>query len=302
MSGVAAPPIPWLRWRRSTGCRSACLADEEPAHHLAGQWQAARASLAVSAPSTLDKLFTVHLPETIRGALLAEVTPDQIAKALSRFSLSVTALRQVQTFIGRIFQTAAPAQRSLLYFARDLDQHLHHVQGNYYDNRFPELKDLTEADYIRLFHRLEAEVTYWQQAMCVRLFFEFWTLFYRLLGARWDGIVDRRWYPYPLSERRLNLRYGGRIDEPVAALLDRVRRLGTERFGSNPYWFPTQFGRKFGHIRTVDTIWRNTLYDIQARYFPLREMALSYRLSVFHLPTVWNFNAVSTEPGLADRI
>jgi hypothetical protein len=120
-------------------------------------------------------------------------------------------------------------------------------------------------------------VTYWQQAMCVRLFFEFWTPFYRLLGARWDGIVDRRWYPYPLSERRLNLRYGGRIDEPVAVLLDRVRRLGTERFGPNPYWFPTQFGRKFGHIRTVDTIWRNTLCDIRARYFPLREMALSYR-------------------------
>jgi hypothetical protein len=68
----------------------------------------------------LDKLFSVHLPETIRGAPLAEVTPDQIAKALSRSSLSVTALRQVQTFIGRIFQTAAPAQRSLLYFARDL--------------------------------------------------------------------------------------------------------------------------------------------------------------------------------------
>ena len=154
--------------------------------------------------------------------------------------------------------------------------------------RFPELKDLTEEDYKQIFQRLEAERTYWQQAMCIRLFFEFWTPFYRLMGAQWVGIIDRRWYPYPLSERRLNLRYGGRIDGQVATLLDRVRRLGTEKFGASPYWFPSKFSRKFGHIRTVDTIWRNTLHDMQARYFPLREVALNYRRSLFLLRSRWN--------------
>jgi hypothetical protein len=236
----------------------------------------------------LDKLFSIHVPATIRSARLADVGPNQIARALSTSDIPLTALRLVQTFIGRIFETAALALPSLLYFARDLGDHLHQLQGDRYDKRFPELKDLAEEDYRGLFQRLETEGTYWQQAMCARLFFEFWTPFYRLMGAQWDGIVDRRWYPYPPSERRLNMRYGGRIDEQVAALLDRARRLGTERFGPNPYWFPSQLGRKFGHIRTVDTIWRNALYDIGARYFPLREIALSYRRSTFHLRSVWS--------------
>jgi hypothetical protein len=213
---------------------------------------------------------------------------SQIARALSTATLSPTALRLIRALAGRIFEEAAPAQPSLLRFSRDLNDDLHELQGDRYDVRFPELENLNEDDYKRIFERLEAELIYWQQAMCVRLFFEFWTPFYRLMGARWDSIVDRRWHPYPLSEWRLNLRYGGRIDGPVAALLDRVRRLGIERFGLSPYWwFPSKFGRRFGHIRTVDTIWRNTLQDVGARYVPLREVALNYRRSVFRLRSTW---------------
>jgi hypothetical protein len=236
----------------------------------------------------LDKLFSLYVPGTIRSAPLAEVAPSQVATALSTANLSLTALRIVRAFIGRVFEQAAPAQPSLLYFLRHLDDHLHQLQGERYDTRFPELEDLTEEDYGQIFQRLEAELTYWQQAMCVRLYFEFWTPFDRLMGARWDSISDRRWYPYPLSEQRLNLRYGGRIDGHVATLLDRVRRFGTERFGPNPYWFPSKFGRKFDHIRTVDTIWRNTLHDLRAPYFPLREVALSYRRSGLHLRSISN--------------
>jgi hypothetical protein len=238
--------------------------------------------------SYVDKFSSVRLPATILSAPLAELTPNQIARELLTSNLSPTALRLVQRFIGSIFEMAAPAHPSFLHFARDLDDHLHQLQTDSYNSRLSQLEDLPEEYYKKLFQRLEAEGTYWQQAMCVRLFFEFWTPFYRLMGAQWDGIVGRRWYPYPLSERRLNLRYGGRIDEHVAALLERVRCLGTERFGTNPYWFPSKFGRKFDHIRTVDTIWRNTLRDLGERHFPLRDIALSYKRSVFHLRSVLN--------------
>lgn len=236
----------------------------------------------------LDKLFSIHLPGRIRSAPLADVTPSQIATALSTASLSPTALRLIRALIGHIFEEAAPAQPSLLHFSRDLADRLNQLLGDHYEERFPELENLTEDDYKKIFQRLEAELTYWQQAMCVRLFFEFWAPFYRLMGARWDRIVDRRWHPYPLSEWRLNLRYGGRIEGPVVALLDRVRRLGAERFSLSPYWFPSRYGRKFDHIRTVDTVWRNTLHDVRARYVPLREVALNYRRSVFRLRSIWD--------------
>jgi hypothetical protein len=237
----------------------------------------------------LDKLFTLHLPVEIRCAPLAEITPRDIAVVLSAANLSPSVLRLVRAFISRVFEEAATAQASLFHFSRDLEDHLRQVQGDRYDEQFPELKNLTEDDYKKIFQRLEAEVTYWQQAICARLSFEFWTPFYRLMGAEWNGIINRRWYPYPLAERRLNLRYGGRIDDKAAALLDRARQLGTEQFGPNLYWFPSRSGRKFGHIRTVDTIWRNTLRDIGARYYPLREVALSYRHSIFHMRSIWSW-------------
>lgn len=230
----------------------------------------------------LDKLFFIHLPKAIRSAPMAEVSPSQIATALSKANLAPTALRVLRNFVIRVFETAVPAKSSLLYFSRELDDLLHGARSHCYNGLFNQLEDFAEENYETLFQRLEAEKTYWQQGMCVRLFFEFWTPFHRLLGARWDGIVHGRWYPYPPSERRLNFRYGGLIDNRVAGLLDRVRRLGTEEFGASSYWFPSRFGRKFGHIRTVDTIWRDALYDIGARYFPLRKAALSYRYSEFY--------------------
>lgn len=236
----------------------------------------------------LDKLLSLHLPSTVRSAPLAEIAPRDIATALSAANLSPTALHLLRAFIDRIFREVAPARPSLWNFSRDLNDQFHQLQGDRYDTRFPELKNLTEDDYEQIFQRLEAEPIYWQQAICIRLFFKFWTPFYRLMGAEWNDIVDRRWRPYPPSEWRLNVRYGSRIDDHAAALLDRARRLGTEEFGPTPYWFPSKFGRKFGHIRTVDTIWRNTLYDLQSRYYPLREVALNYRHSIFHLRSVWN--------------
>jgi hypothetical protein len=235
----------------------------------------------------LDKLFSTGLSDTIRNTPLGRLGPAEIAAALSAANLPPTTFCMLRAFIGRIFQKAAPARPAFYYFSRDVSAHLRSKIGNS-STRFPDLKNLTEADYRQIFQRLETETTYWQQAMCVRLHFEFWTPFNRLLAARWEDIIDGLWYPYPTSEWRLNLRYRGRIDKEVAGLLDRVRQLGTENFGPTPYWFPSKLGRKFGHIRTVDTIWRNVLHEMRAPFFPLREFALNYRHSTFYLRSIWH--------------
>jgi hypothetical protein len=231
----------------------------------------------------LDKLFSVHLPGAIQDAALADVTSRQIAEALSAKNVSPTALRLVRAFVGRIFETAAAANPSLIGFADQIEEHIHLLQGDPHETGLGEFNKFTEDDYNILFRRLETELKYWQQAMCIRLSFEFWAPLYRLMGARWDGIVGQIWYPYPLSERRRNFIYGKRIDDRVNNLLGRVRQLGMESFGPNPYWFPSKSGRKFKHIRTVDTVWRNILYDMRAPYVPLRRVALAYRGSLFLL-------------------
>jgi hypothetical protein len=236
----------------------------------------------------LDKLFAVHIPIMIRSAPLAEQSTAEIAAALGNANLPPSALQLLRPFLGRVFEKAAPARTEFFYFSRKLNDHLRQLRGNRDSSgmTFPELENFTEEDYRRIFQRLESETRYWQQAMCARLFFEFWAPFYRLMSARWDSIVDRRWYPFPRSEWRLNARYGGRIDDEISLLLDQVRSLGTEKFGPTPYWFPSPFGRKFGYIRTVDTIWRNILHDLQAPYMPLRDVALHYKNSPFRWRSV----------------
>lgn len=108
----------------------------------------------------VDKLLSIHLPATIRSAPLADLTPNQIARALSNSNPSPSALRLVRRFVGHIFETAAPAEPSFLHFARDLDSHLQ-LQCASFHSGFPELEDLTVKYYKRMFQRLEAEDKYW---------------------------------------------------------------------------------------------------------------------------------------------
>jgi hypothetical protein len=204
----------------------------------------------------LDKLFSIYLPEGIREATLADIEPAQMAAALSVAGLPPSAVGVLRPFIGRIFREAIAANPSLYYFSKRIGDHLHEHPNDYLSSTGVS----TEDYYNRLFNFLECENKYWQQAMCIRLYFEFRTPLSRLMAARWKDIVDDRWYPYPASEQTLNLRYGGRVVGNVVPLLDRVRSLGEVNLGPNPYWFPSRYGRKFGHIRTVDTVWRNALH------------------------------------------
>lgn len=223
------------------------------------------------------KLFSNHIPAELQETSLSEVSPRAVADILVSSNISPGNTRVLRSFIGQIYERAGSFHGPLHRFSRKMASEFWANWEDRYDTPFPELERLTETDYQRIFEKLDAENSKWQQALCIRLFFEFRAPLNRLMAAQWTQIRNGTWFPYRPDERVYWLADMVRIDGEAKTLLNRVLRLGQRDFGESRYWFPSRFGRKAEHIRTVDTIWRNTLHDIGSRYYPLRKYASHYR-------------------------
>jgi hypothetical protein len=124
---------------------------------------------------------------------------------------------------------------------------------------------------------LESDEENWQQALAIRLYFEFHAPLSRVLSGKWSQIVDKCWYPYWPDERELWFECRESIDDGSQKLLDRIKRLAARDFGSNKYWFPSRFARNVDHIRVVEPAWQRALHQCELRYYPLREFSRSFR-------------------------
>src|SRR5262249_13133819 len=143
--------------------------------------------------------------------------------------------------------------------------------------RYPELNKFPDRNYHRIFHVLESETEYWQQALAIRIYFEFHAPLTRILSAEWNQIVDQQWYPYSPEEKEFWFECREKIEKDARKILDRIQELSSSQFNKSSYWFPTKFGRKHSHIRSVEHVWRVTLRKCGMQYYPLREFSRSYR-------------------------
>ena len=225
----------------------------------------------------VDKLFALHIPTKLQETPLCEISPDVVANVLVDVAIPPGNIRILKSFVGQIYERAALFYGPLGRFPKEMSEDFWAKWEARYDVPFPELRHLTEADYQRVFERLEAETTMWQQALCIRLFFEFGAPLSQLMAAQWVQILKGTWFPYWPNQRVFWFESREPIDDQARSLLDCVSHYVRRDFDVSRYWFPSRFGRKAEHIRTVDTVWRYTLHDIGSRYYPLRDFALSYR-------------------------
>jgi hypothetical protein len=117
----------------------------------------------------------------------------------------------------------------------------------------------------------------WQQALCIRLFFEFGAPLARLMAARWSQILDGYWHPYRPGDRIFWFEGREQIKGDARAILERVKRLIQRDVKPSEYWFPSRAVHSPSHIKTVDATWWGTLHRLGFPPYPLREFALSYR-------------------------
>jgi hypothetical protein len=227
--------------------------------------------------SRIDKLFATKIPDTLKQVPLSRLSPKLVANALVTQNAAPANIRILRSFIGQIFEQGALFDGKLLLFSKALSVEFWKKWEEQIDVRFPELNKFEQRDYEIIFTELEAERTRWQQAFCIRLFFEFGAPLTRLMSARWTQILDQSWYPYDPTEKIFWFESNERVTPIARSLLKRARKYSRQDFAGTPYWFPSQFGRRVEHIRSVEYMWRTALERCGSRFYPLREFALSYR-------------------------
>lgn len=225
----------------------------------------------------IDKLFAKHIPAKLKNTPLAKVSPRAMADALTNKAIPTGNVRILRAFIGQIFERAFSFYGPFGLFSNKFNKEFSRLWDVRRDVRFPELRKWEDADYQRLFQQLEVVSNSWQQAICIRLFFEFSAPLTRVMAAQWSQLVDGSWYPYWPGQRRYWYPARQGIEEKADELLKHAASLVKRDFGSSSYIFPSAASGGSDHIKTVATAWRRALDMIGSRYYPIREFARSYR-------------------------
>ncbi|MHC8494890.1 hypothetical protein ACTU44_19520 [Thalassospira sp. SM2505] len=231
----------------------------------------------------LDKLFFGHVPAKLLDQPVSSLTEQDISM-LSNFKVvSPGNLKFLRPFIGRIFE---------------LDSRLSNTRNLYYQLRRSAtindedqnseqqiLANWDDAKISQLFDFLLAEKQYWQQATCLYFYFSFSRApLSQLMAARWNQFYefknrtadsqdsessgriawcyrDAAWHHESVSIRDL-------------AVLSDIRAASLSNSRDNEYLFPSPFGEKVKHIRSVDHVWIRTLERFQFSYVSPRQFKL----------------------------
>lgn len=226
---------------------------------------------------SIEKLYSKKIRERLGVTRLYDVDIETIAGLLVDRDLSPGSIRTLKSFLNQVFRRAARHDGSLLLTVDKINQAFWPLWEAQRDVRYPELRDLTKEDFATIFARLERERTYWQQAFCIRLFFKFGSPLSRVMSAEWAQFMGNFWYPYYAKEKKLWFESRESLDDEAIRLLWEISRHIAREFGSSIYLFPSRHGRIVKHIRSIDTVWRNTLHDLRIRHYSLWEFAKSYR-------------------------
>jgi hypothetical protein len=226
---------------------------------------------------SVQKLFALHIQEPLGAISLADVSPGAVAEILVDRRISSGNIRTLKAFIAQIFRWAARSHGLLVRKADELNEVFWRLWEERYDVKHPELRNFKREDLKRIFRKLESEKQFWQQALCIRLFLKFGAPLTRVMSAEWAQIVESTWYPYYPRSRVLWFEAREEIDQEAAAILTYLASRIRRDFGRSVYLFPSKHGRQVAHIRSIDTVWRNTLHDLGLRHYSLWEFAKSVR-------------------------
>lgn len=225
----------------------------------------------------LDKLFANKIPKALKETPLAKLKPRQVAKTLVRADLSAGNIRTLRSFVSQILERGASFHGPLGRFHDEFASSFSTQWERVRKVRYPTLNKLSGKRYRQIFDTLESDTEYWQQALAIRIYFEFHAPLARILSAEWNQIYGAHWYPYSPDEKEFWFECRESIEEDAKRILDKTRQLGAREFNANSFWFPTSFPSRHRHIRSVEHVWRLTLRKCGLRYYPLREFSRSYR-------------------------
>lgn len=225
----------------------------------------------------IDSLFHKWDEPELKETPLTQISPKQLAKTLVNQKYAWGNIRVLRMFFGQVFNQAFKFDACDGLFSEKLGETYRKEMGVNYTVKYPELIGLDKAIYKKLFVQIENNSSQWQQAMCIRLFFEFGAPLTRLMSARWCEIHDGYWYPYAPDERSLWFEAREVIREPARILLDKLANKVKDNFGQSDYWFPSPDSKSVPHITTVSRLWKKSVNELGFEEIPLKEFAMTKR-------------------------
>lgn len=231
----------------------------------------------------LDKLFFGHAPAKLLDRPVSSLTEQDISELANFKVVTPGNLKFLRPFIGRVFE---------------LDSRLSNTRDLYYALRLDATKDdqdqsseqeilanWGDGEINQFFDFLLAEKKYWQQATCLYFYFSFsraplsqlmaarWKQFYEFKSNTADNIGsessrriawcyrDAAWFHESVSSRDL-------------AVLSDLRASSLSNSDGNEFLFPSPFGEKNDHIRSIDHVWIRTLERFRFAYISPRKFKL----------------------------
>lgn len=262
--------------------RIASLTLEKAAQSVLRGMRARRLSTAYI--DRVDKLFYRYVKLDLRRLALRDVEADDIVDAFIGAGISEGNAQVLRAFLAQIFNRASFFDGTLGRYSQRFSDIFWQRWHDHEKRSFPDIHKLAETDFKHLLNHLAIQEKWWQQALCIRLYFDFHVPMYILMSARWSDVISQRWVWSCLKENVIRFEcVVGEIEEVIERILYLIKR----DFYSSEYWFPSQFGRTAGHIKTVDKVWRQTLTEVGLPYHRLNTYRDAYRY-VSGLPNIWN--------------
>jgi hypothetical protein len=137
----------------------------------------------------------------------------------------------------------------------------------------------TKTYFDRLFCRLDAEQKHWQQALFMRLLFEFNVPASRLLKAQWGQFIEAVWYPWLPGEKLFRPWRRRHIEKHVQPIIEKLRQRNQAFHPESNFLFPSRESTR-GHLTTFLPYWRKVANELSIPAAKLRTLIASYQSAV----------------------
>lgn len=231
----------------------------------------------------LDKLFALNVPDNLKGMPVSQISHEQLVSFLLFKDIPPGNVRLLRPFLRKIFELDRVLSRKGAVFDWALgDAQRFAGTANSLESV---LQDWTRDDLEGFFKSLEDEPTYWQQAICLYLYFgSSQAPLDGLMRARWSQLieVDFYWKHYPnrgpmkraIIEFSRKSRHHMAVTRDQVRVLEKLRKQVRSHFGDNEYLFPSCQTKGERPIRSVEHVWRNILHDHSLPYLSPRQFRL----------------------------
>jgi hypothetical protein len=221
----------------------------------------------------LDKLFFTLVPVELRERSMAIISENDALTIYRCIVSKIGNKRTIMPFLGRVFQIYQDLAGGRNQFA--IAKYIMRRENRSQKASF----SINEANIDRvksIISYLEVQQVRWQQALCLRLYLKMHAPLSQLMSARWDQLYDvtssksgAKWLEWRYGKKRFGYEY---IKDREWHFLQLVHKNVRENFVGSDFWFPSSFGRRVDHIRTVDDFWHEALNEVGLKYVSPKAM------------------------------